>query len=191
MNDLHWMTLVEAAGTIAARKLSPVELMSALLERIGQLDPKLNVFIRLDAEAAMREARAVEAEIVSGRLRGPLHGLPVGMKDIIDVAGLPTTCHSKILIDNVAAADAVCVSRLRGAGAIVLGKLSTQEFAIGGPSFDLPWPPARNPWNADHHPGGSSSGSGAALLPACSRWRWAATQAAACVTRPARAASSD
>src|SRR5205085_1493904 len=88
---------------------------------------------------------------------------PVGIKDIRDVAGLPTTCHSKVLIDNLAAADAVCVSRLRGAGAIVLGKLSTHEFAIGGPSFDLPWPPARNPWNRDRHPGGSSSGSGAGL----------------------------
>jgi aspartyl-tRNA(Asn)/glutamyl-tRNA(Gln) amidotransferase subunit A len=117
MSDLHWMTLVEAAGAIAARKLSPVELMSALLERIGRLDPKLHVFIRLDGEAAMEEARAAEAEIVSGRLRGPLHGVPVGIKDIIDVAGLPTTCHSKILIDNVAATDAVCVSRLRGTGA--------------------------------------------------------------------------
>jgi aspartyl-tRNA(Asn)/glutamyl-tRNA(Gln) amidotransferase subunit A len=98
MTDLHWMTLVEAAGAIAARKLSPVELMSALLERIGRLDPKPHVFIRLDGEAAMEEARAAEAEIVSGRWRGPLHGLPVGIKDIIDVAGLPTTCHSKILI---------------------------------------------------------------------------------------------
>ena len=98
-----------------------------------------------------------------GRPRGPLHGVPVGIKDIIDVAGLPTTCHSKILIDNVASADAVCVARLRGAGAIVLGKLSTHEFAIGGPSFDLPWPPARNPWNPDHHPGGSSSGSGSGV----------------------------
>jgi hypothetical protein len=98
MNDLPWMTLAEAAGAIAARKLSPVELMTALLERIGRLDPKLNVFIRLDGEAAMAEARAAEAEIVSGRLRGPLHGVPVGIKDIIDVAGLPTTCHSKICV---------------------------------------------------------------------------------------------
>src|SRR5690348_13033795 len=111
----------------------------------------------------MEAARAAEAEIVSGRRRGPLHGVPVGIKDIIDVAGLPTTCHSKILIDNIASADAVCVSRLRAAGAIVLGKLSTHEFAIGGPSFDLPWAPARNPWNPDHHPGGSSSGSGSGL----------------------------
>jgi aspartyl-tRNA(Asn)/glutamyl-tRNA(Gln) amidotransferase subunit A len=163
VSDLHWMTAAAAAQAIAARKLSPVELMTALLERIGRLDPRLNVFIRLDGEAAMDAARAAEAEIAVGRSRGPLHGVPVGIKDIIDVAGLPTTCHSKILIDNIAATDAVCVSRLRGAGAIVLGKLSTHEFAIGGPSFDLPWPPTRNPWNPDHHPGGSSSGSGAGI----------------------------
>jgi len=163
VSELHWLTATAAARAIAAREVSPVELMTALLERIGRLDPKLNVFIRLDAEAAMDAARAAEAEIAAGRVRGPLHGVPVGIKDIIDVAGLPTTCHSKILIDNVAAADAVCVARLRGAGAIVLGKLSTHEFAIGGPSFDLPWPPARNPWNPDHHPGGSSSGSGSGI----------------------------
>ncbi len=163
MNDLHWTTAVEAAQAIAARELSPVELMTALLERIDRLDPKLHAFIRLDGEAAMDAARTAEAEIATGRRRGPLHGVPVGIKDIIDVSGLPTTCHSKILVDNIAAADAVCVSRLRGAGAIVVGKLSTHEFAIGGPSFDLPWPPARNPWNTDHHPGGSSSGSGAGV----------------------------
>ena len=143
--------------------MSPVELTRALLERIERLDPKLNVFIRLDADAAMDAAKSAEAEIAAGRPRGPLHGVPVGIKDIIDVVGLPTTCHSKVLIDNIAIADAVCVSRLRGAGAIVVGKLSTHEFAIGGPSFDLPWPPARNPWNMDHHPGGSSSGSGAGV----------------------------
>jgi aspartyl-tRNA(Asn)/glutamyl-tRNA(Gln) amidotransferase subunit A len=163
VNDLHWMTVAEAAGAIAARKLSPVELMKTLLDRIGRFDPKLNVFIRLDGNAGMDAARAAEAEIASGRQRGPLHGVPVGIKDIIDVGGLPTTCHSKLLIDNIASTDAVCVSRLRGAGAIVLGKLSTHEFAIGGPSFDLPWPPARNPWNTGHHPGGSSSGSGSGL----------------------------
>jgi aspartyl-tRNA(Asn)/glutamyl-tRNA(Gln) amidotransferase subunit A len=163
VNDLHWLTAAEAARAIAARELSPVELMTALLARIDRLDPKLNVFIRLDREAAMNAAKAAEAELMAGRPRGPLHGVPVGIKDIIDVAGLPTTCHSKILIDNVATTDAVCVSHLRGAGAIVLGKLSTHEFAIGGPSFDLPWPPARNPWNPDHHPGGSSSGSGSGI----------------------------
>ena len=163
MTGLHWLTAAEAAEAIRARRVSPVELTQALLDRIERLDPKLNVFIRLDGAAAMEAAKAAEAEIAAGRPRGPLHGVPVGIKDIIDVAGLPTTCHSKILMDNIAAADAVCVARLRGAGAIVLGKLSTHEFAIGGPSFDLPWPPARNPWNTTHHPGGSSSGSGSGV----------------------------
>ena len=163
MTDLHWMSAASAAKAIAAKELSPVELMAALLARIEQLDPRLNAFIRLDGEAAMAAARTAEAEVAAGRLRGPLHGVPVGIKDIIDVAGLPTTGPSKILADTVATSDSVCVSKLRGAGAIVLGKLSTHEFAIGGPSFDLPWPPARNPWNTDHHPGGSSSGSGSGV----------------------------
>ncbi len=163
VTDPHFLSAAQAAAAIAARTLSPVELMQALLRRIGRLDPRLNVFIQLDGEAALAAAQAAEAEIMAGRPRGPLHGVPVGIKDIIDVAGLPTTCHSKILRGNIAKADAVCVARLRQAGAIVLGKLSTHEFAIGGPSFDLPWPPARNPWNPDHHPGGSSSGSGAGV----------------------------
>ena len=163
VSELHWLGVADAARAIARKELSPVELMQALLDRIAALDPRLNAFIRLDAEQAMEAAKAAEGEAKAGRLRGPLHGVPVGIKDIIDVAGLPTTCHSKILVDNVAAADAVCVEKLRGAGAIVLGKLSTHEFAIGGPSFDLPWPPARNPWNTDHHPGGSSSGSGSGV----------------------------
>jgi aspartyl-tRNA(Asn)/glutamyl-tRNA(Gln) amidotransferase subunit A len=160
---LHFAPVAAMAAAIRACELSPVELMQAHLARIAELDPKLNAFIRLDAEAALAAAKIAEAEARQGRLRGPLHGIPVGIKDIIDIAGLPTTCHSKVLEDNVATADAVCVSKLRAAGAIPVGKLSTHEFAIGGPSFDLPWPPARNPWNPNHHPGGSSSGSGAGV----------------------------
>jgi aspartyl-tRNA(Asn)/glutamyl-tRNA(Gln) amidotransferase subunit A len=180
---LHWLSVAQAARAIAHRELSPVELTQALLDRVARLDPKLNAFIRVDGDAALQAALAAEAEIAAGRSRGPLHGVPVGIKDIIDVAGLPTTGHSKVLADSPdATADAVCVSKLRQAGAIVLGKLSTHEFAIGGPSHDLPWPPARNPWNPDHHPGGSSSGS--------SRWRWAATPAVACAIRRAAVASS-
>jgi aspartyl-tRNA(Asn)/glutamyl-tRNA(Gln) amidotransferase subunit A len=161
--DLHWLSVTDAAHAIAHRQLSPIELMQALLQRIDRLDPKLNAFIQLHADAALAAAQAAETEIMAGRPRGPLHGVPVGIKDIIDVAGLPTTCHSKVLENNIATSDAVVVTRLRAAGAIVLGKLSTHEFAIGGPSFDLPWPPARNPWNRDHHPGGSSSGSGSGV----------------------------
>jgi aspartyl-tRNA(Asn)/glutamyl-tRNA(Gln) amidotransferase subunit A len=160
---IHWLGASELSRAYARHTLSPVELLHALLDRIAAVDPLINAFIRLDAEAALKAAREAEAEIAAGRVRGPLHGVPVGIKDIIDVAGLPTTCHSRILLGNVAPADAACVARLRQAGAIVLGKLSTHEFAIGGPSFDLPFPPARNPWNPSHHPGGSSSGSAAGL----------------------------
>jgi aspartyl-tRNA(Asn)/glutamyl-tRNA(Gln) amidotransferase subunit A len=164
MSELHWMAANAAAAAIANGEMSPVELVEALFDRIERLNPRLNAFLHVDAEAALKEARATEAEAAQGRLRGTLHGVPVGIKDIIDVSGLPTTCHSKILENDVAArTDAECVARLRAAGAIILGKLSTHEFAIGGPSFDLPWPPARNPWNRDHHPGGSSSGSGSGL----------------------------
>ena len=163
MTAIHWLGASEASRAFARRTLSPVELLHALLDRIAAVDPLINAFIRLDAEAALKAARTAEAEIAAGRVRGPLHGVPVGIKDIIDVAGLPTTCHSRILLGNVAAADAACVARLRQAGAIVLGKLATHEFATGGPSFDLPFPPARNPWNPSYHPGGSSSGSAAGL----------------------------
>ena len=159
----HWLSATEIAQAYAARTLTPVQLITDLLARIETLDPRLNAFIRLDAEAAMQAARQAETELAGGRSRGKLHGIPVGIKDIIDVAGLPTTCHSKILVDNIAKTDAVVVQKLRAAGAIIIGKLSTHEFAIGGPSFDLPFPPARNPWNPEHHPGGSSSGSGAGV----------------------------
>ena len=163
MTEPHWLGAAEAARAIARRDLSPVELTRALLARAERLDPTLRAFTHLDAEAALDAARAAEREAAAGRLRGPLHGVPLGVKDIIDVAGLPTTCHSKILLGNRARADAHVIALLRGAGAIVLGKLATHEFAIGGPSFDLPFPPARNPWNPAHHPGGSSSGSGAGV----------------------------
>ncbi len=163
MTPLHWASATELADAFETRSLSPVELLDAVLQRIDRLDPALNAFIRLDPEGARSAAREAEREIAAGRRRGKLHGVPVGIKDIIDVAGLPTTCHSKIMLENVAAADATVVARLRAAGAVVLGKLSTHEFALGGPSFDLPFPPARNPWNPAHHPGGSSSGSGAGL----------------------------
>jgi aspartyl-tRNA(Asn)/glutamyl-tRNA(Gln) amidotransferase subunit A len=163
MTAPHWLGIAQASQAFAERSLSPVELLTSLLQRIEQLDPRLHAFIRLDADAAMDAARSAEKEIAAGRVRGPLHGVPIGVKDIIDVAGLPTTCHSKILLDNVAKQDAAVIARLRQAGAIIVGKLSTHEFAIGGPSFDLPFPPARNPWNPEHHPGGSSSGSGAGV----------------------------
>ena len=163
MSELAYLGIAEASDLIRARKLSPVDFTKALLARIERFDPTFNAFIRVTPDAALDAARTAEGEIVAGRWRGPLHGVPFALKDIIDVAGVPTTAHSKILIDNVAAEDAPVTSRLLAAGGVPLGKLSTHEFAIGGPSFDLPWPPARNPWNREHFTGGSSSGSGAGL----------------------------
>ena len=161
--QLDFLTIAEAARLIGARKLSPVELTTALIARAETLDPQLNCFITPTFDAALVQARTAEAEIASGRYRGPLHGVPFGLKDLYDTAGIRTTAHSKILIDNVPAYDAAAVARLYDAGAILMGKLATHEFAHGGPSFDLPWPPARNPWNTAYFTGGSSSGSAAAV----------------------------
>jgi aspartyl-tRNA(Asn)/glutamyl-tRNA(Gln) amidotransferase subunit A len=161
--DLAFLGLAEAAGLIRSKKLSPVEYVTALLGRIERHDAKYNAFIALAPERALTAARGAEAEITAGRWRGPFHGMPYALKDLIDVEGLATTAHSKILIGNIAGRHAAVTQRLEAAGGVLLGKLSTHEFAIGGPSFDLPWPPARNPWNRDHFCGGSSSGSGAGL----------------------------
>src|SRR5262249_56128711 len=115
------------------------------------------------AERARAAAREAERDFGAGKWRGPLHGIPFGLKDIIDGAGLPPTAHSKLLIDNIASSDAHVSARLKAAGGIMLGKLATHEFAISGPSFDLPSPPAINPWAGNHLPDESPSGSDLAL----------------------------
>ena len=163
MTNLHWLGAAEAADLIRRKALSPVELTEALLSRIERHDPSLNAFITVTADQAMDMARAAEAAVARGETLGPLHGVPFGLKDIIDTAGIRTTCHSELLIDNVPGTDATVARRLQEAGGILVGKLSTHEFAIGGPAFDLPFPPARNPWNREMFPGGSSSGSGSAV----------------------------
>src|SRR5690242_6720394 len=157
-----FLTIAEAGALIAKREISPVELTESRLSRIERLDGKLHSFIRVLREPALAAARAAEAEIMAGNHRSPLHGIPIGLKDIYETKGVPTTGHSKVLIDHVPRQDATSVRRLTEAGAIVLGKLATHEFALGGPSFDLPWPPARNPWDTNRFTGGSSSGTGAA-----------------------------
>ena len=156
-------TIAEAARHIEAKTLSPVTLVETLLERIESLDPRLDAFVTLTGEQALDAARQAELEIVAGRYRGPMHGIPFGLKDIYDAAGTPTTGHSRTAMDNRPQFDATTTARLIAAGGVLMGKLSTHEFAHGGPSFDLPWPPARNPWNREHFTGGSSSGSGAAV----------------------------
>jgi aspartyl-tRNA(Asn)/glutamyl-tRNA(Gln) amidotransferase subunit A len=157
------LTIAEAARLIAAKKLSPVELAKTHLDRIRRLDPDLNAFLLVTEDRALADAKAAEARQMSGALRGKLDGIPIAHKDIYNTAGIRTTAHSKLLEHNVPTRDAHTVKKWADAGTVMLGKLATHEFAFGGPSFDLPWPPARNPWNRDHFTAGSSSGTGAAV----------------------------
>jgi aspartyl-tRNA(Asn)/glutamyl-tRNA(Gln) amidotransferase subunit A len=162
-SDLHDLSVTELAGLMAAHKLSPVELVESLIQRVEQLDGQTQAFITRTFDLARRQARAAESAIARGEPRGPLHGIPFALKDIYDTKGILTSAHSRIFIDRVPDEDATVTSRLYEAGAVLLGKLATHEMAHAGPSFDLPWPPARNPWNLTHFTGGSSSGSGAAV----------------------------
>src|SRR5271165_6714800 len=162
-DELGFLTIAEAARLIERRQLSPIELTSALIRRTEALDPQLNAYLLVTADRAFDQARLAEQEIMAGRYRGPMHGIPFGLKDVYATAGIRTTGHSRICLDTVPSADATTVRKLYEAGAVLTGKLATHEFAHGGPSFDLPWPPARNPWNRDYFTGGSSSGSGAAV----------------------------
>jgi len=157
------LTIAAAARLIAARKLSPVELAKTHLDRIRRLDPDLNAFLLVTEDRALADAKAAEARQMSGALRGKLDGIPIAHKDIYNTAGIRTTAHSKLLEHNVPTRDAHTVKKWADAGTVMLGKLATHEFAFGGPSFDLPWPPARNPWSRDHFTAGSSSGTGAAV----------------------------
>lgn len=162
-DDLIYMSAAEAGRKIAAKELSSSELTEALLARTEAIDGKLNAYIRLLSDTARSMAKEADAAVASGDVKGPLHGVPVALKDIIDLEGVHTTAHSKLLLDNVAKSDAFVTARLKDAGCVITGKLATHEFAIGGPAFDLPFPPARNPWNPEHHPGGSSSGAGTSV----------------------------
>ena len=161
--DLPVSSIAEAAALIQKRELSSVELTEALLRRIETYDPQLSTFITLTRDRALVQARQADKEIAAGRYRGPLHGIPIGLKDLYYTEGILTSGHSKIGMSHVPAFDATTTAKLSQAGTILLGKLATHEFAHGGPSFDLPWPPARNPWNTAHFTGGSSSGSAAGV----------------------------
>jgi aspartyl-tRNA(Asn)/glutamyl-tRNA(Gln) amidotransferase subunit A len=161
--ELHDRSLAELAALIGARRLSPVELVEALIQRAEIYDAQTRAFITPTFELARQQARAAEAEIAAGRHRGPLHGIPFALKDIYDTRGILTSGHSRVFLDRIPSQDATATRKLYEAGAVLLGKLATHEMAHAGPSFDLPWPPARNPWNLAHFTGGSSTGSGAAV----------------------------
>ena len=155
--------IAAAARAIQEGALSPTGLLEATLARAEALEPRLHAFITIAAEPARAAAEQAGRELRAGYRRGRLHGVPYGVKDIYDAAGLPTTAHSRLRPPRPEAADSDAVSRLNGAGMVLVGKLSTHEFAIGGPSPELPYPCATNPWHAGHFAGGSSSGSGVAV----------------------------
>jgi aspartyl-tRNA(Asn)/glutamyl-tRNA(Gln) amidotransferase subunit A len=161
--DPTQLSAAEAGRAIAAGSLSPVALAEAYLDRIAALDGELHSYVLVLRDEALAAARAADGEIRAGRSRGPLHGVPIGLKDIYQTRGIRTTAGSRVYLDHVPEADAQSWVRLRDAGMILLGKNETHEFAIGGPDFTLPFPPARNPWNTAHYPAGSSSGTAAAV----------------------------
>ncbi len=152
------LTLAEAGAQIAAGQLSPVELVDSVLARIEAVEPRLGAFATVTAEQAREQAAQAAQEIADGHYRGPLHGLPVGLKDLFDTAGVTTTCSSRVRADHVPTTDAAVVSRLAAAGAVMVGKTHTHEFAFGTIT-----PTTRNPWDTDRIPGGSSGGTAAAV----------------------------
>ena len=157
------LSLSEAAALIRAGELSPVSLVRAYLDRIERLNDRLNAFITVTSEPALARARELEDELTRGGWRGPLHGIPIGLKDNIDTAGVRTTGASAVLADRIPDESAPVVRRLEDAGAIVLGKLNMHEFAYGVTSAVSHFGPVHNPWDLDRIPGGSSGGSGAAV----------------------------
>jgi aspartyl-tRNA(Asn)/glutamyl-tRNA(Gln) amidotransferase subunit A len=161
--DLAALSLADAADLIRTRRATPTDLVEACFARIDVYDRKVNAFITLTRDQALAHAKALETELQAGRWRGPLHGVPIALKDNIDTAGVRTTAASAVFDDRVPAEDATVWKRLRDAGAISVGKLNLHEFAIGGTSATSYFGPVRNPWALDRNPGGSSGGSAAAV----------------------------
>lgn len=162
-DDLLLRPLEDVARLVAAHEISPVDLTRAALGRIERLQPRLNAFITVTADAALAEAAEAEREIAAGNYRGPLHGMPIAQKDLFDVQGVPTTAGMALLRDNVARSDSTVVKKLRAAGAVHLGKLNLHEAALGTSSANEHFGAVRNPWDESRIPGGSSGGTGAAV----------------------------
>src|SRR5262245_7498814 len=162
-SDVTTLSLEEAADQLRRKRLSPVELTQACLARIERLNPALNAFITVSAESALASAREAEAAIQQGRWRGPLHGIPIALKDLFDTVGVRTTAASAVYKDRIPTEDAEVVRRLKAAGAVLLGKTNMHEFAYGGTSAVSYFGAVRNPWEVGHVSGGSSGGSAAAV----------------------------
>lgn len=160
---LEYCSVAELATLLRRRAVSPTEIVKALIRRIETYERSLHCFVTFSPETALERARLAEGRIMMGGPLEPMTGIPYGLKDVISTAGMLTTGQSKILKDNIPTADSEVEARLKAADALLLGKLTTYEFAHGGPSWDLPWPPAMNPWKKGYLPGSTSSGPGAAV----------------------------
>jgi aspartyl-tRNA(Asn)/glutamyl-tRNA(Gln) amidotransferase subunit A len=163
MNALINLPFSTVGELMQRKEVSPVDYMQQTLDRIEQLNPTLKAFVQVSADAAMDQARQAESEILAGQYRGPLHGVPYALKDLIDYAGVPTTANSRVLQNNIPTAHSHVSEKLNDAGAIYVGKLVTNEFACGGAPTDALYPAPLNPWNADYITAGSSSGSAVAV----------------------------
>src|SRR5881296_3387296 len=162
--DLNWLSATEQAALIRSRKVSPVEIVDALLARIDKVNPRLNAFVLINADQARREAKSAERAVGKrGARLGPLHGVPFGVKDLVVTRGVRTTFGTPLYRDNVPTEDAPMVERVRAAGAIMLGKTNTPTFGWIGATHNLLFGPTRNPWHLDRTPGGSSGGASAAV----------------------------
>src|ERR1700691_210559 len=161
--DLTSMTIAEASQRIRHRSVTPTQLTEACLAHIEKYNPRLNAFITVMKEQAIEQAHVLDAEQRAGKFRGPLHGIPIGLKDLIDTAGVRTTAASAVFKDRIPTEDAPVVTRLKAAGAIIIGKLNMHEFAYGATSVPSHFGAVHNPWNLDRIAGGSSGGSAAAV----------------------------
>lgn len=159
----HELSVAEAGALLRSGALTSAGLTRHTLARIAVANPVLHAFVTVTEERALQDAARADRELAAGLDRGPLHGIPYALKDIFDTEGILTTSHSRLMAEHVPDEDADCAARLRAGGAVLVGKLATHEFALGGPSPELPFPPARNPWHTDHFTGASSSGAGAAV----------------------------
>ena len=161
--DFAFLTILELSELFRTKKISPVEITRVMLQRIEKLNPILNAYITVTSEQAMKSAQEAEKEIQQGKWRGPLHGVPLALKDLFDTAGVRTTAASALFKDRVPEQDAEVVRRLKAAGAVLLGKLNMHEFAYGGTSIVSYFGPVHNPWGPAYSTGGSSGGSAAAV----------------------------
>ncbi|QRM33346.1 amidase (plasmid) [Microvirga sp. VF16] len=157
------MSIADAGKALRAGEITARQLTEDSLNQVAALDHSVNAFVLVSVDRALKDAEKADADFANGIDRGPMQGIPYALKDIYATAGIRTTCHSNLFRDYVPSTDSAVAERLSDGGGVLVGKVATYEFSIGGPSFDLPFPPARNPWNLDHITGGSSSGSAAAV----------------------------